>query len=154
MKNNNNKTSNKKKFTGKDTFSRTPKFTTIKLDLGTSERYDNVLASLVEAIDNCSFDVCAIYAKMKKSLFFNNEEAKGTIDLGEIRSYDEYNRTFEISMPTSAYEKIKEIIDGLYVVPNVRLNKDNGDVRFISSFEVVMQEPLMDVEVDETADEE
>ena len=113
------------------------KFTLVAFKLGESEKYDSTkFDSLVDIISKCSFDACAITAKMAKTLFFGSDDAKGTVDIGEIKSYDADTKEFTVSMPTNTYEKIKPFVDNndLVMVPNIRFDRETKEVNFISAF--------------------
>lgn len=138
----NDKNKNKKPFYGKDNNSTkksaAPKFVTLTFKLGESEKYDSSnFESLTEKIESCSFGVCVIPAKMKKTTFFGSDDAKGTVDIGEIRSYDPETREFSVSVSANTNEKIKSFVDDLVMIVNVRTDKETNDVKFIASFELV-----------------
>lgn len=140
-KKNTNKYNNKKGYTKPNpNATRTAKYTSAEFDLGSSDKYNSIVDTLIAIIDSCSFDCCAITAKMRKSTFFDNSESKGMIDLGEIREFNNETKKFTVSMPTATYTKLKDVIDNgsLKIVPAVRLNKETGEVKFISCFEAVL----------------
>lgn len=122
---------------------RVAKYTTAEFKLGSSDKYDSIIDTLIAIIDSCSFDCCAITAKMRKSTFFDSSESKGMIDLGEIRGFNNDTKVFTVSMPTATYDKLKDAINAglVTIVPAIRLNKDTGEVKFISCFEAVMPAP-------------
>ena len=144
MKSNNKNNKPKKPFYGKSNpnTTRVAKYTTAEFKLGSSDKYDDIIDTLIAIIDSCSFDSCAICAKMRKSSFFDSSESKGMIDIGEIREFNNDTKVFSVSMPTATYDKLKDGIKAdLYsIVPAIRLNKDTGEVKFISCFEVVSPE--------------
>ena len=141
MNNNRNPKYNKKGYSKPNpNTTRVAKYTTAEFELGSSDKYDSIIDTLIAIIDSCSFDCCAITAKMRKSAFFDSSESKGMIDLGEIREFNNDTKKFTVSMPTATYTKLKDVINNgsLKIVPAVRLNKDTGEVKFISCFEAVL----------------
>lgn len=85
--------------------------------------------------ENDVFSMLNISATMAKKICFNDESAKGTINVARIQAFD-----VDDGMKLGFFgnnTKYAEMLDGMVVVPRVRTEKNSTKVVCINSFEIV-----------------
>lgn len=100
---------------------------------------DSCAQIVMKLADNDVFSILNVSATMSKKICFNDDNAKGTISVARIQSFD-----VDDGMKLGFFGnniKYAENLDGMVIVPRIRAEKGTGKVISINSFEIV---PAMD----------
>lgn len=100
------------------------------LTLGSSDKYDSTLNELATLIRSIPFSNISIPVTISKSVAFNNDEARGFVTVGFIKSFSDGK--FDVTILNKFDEKVPT---GSVVVPKIKTTRE-GIPTFIVAFSI------------------
>lgn len=106
---------------------------------GKGREYDaNSAVELISFLqDHSVFDKLSVDATMSKRICFDNPEAKGSIPVARIHSFDKETMELSVTLYGKNTNFADKITENMIIVPRVRVDRDSNKVITINAFEIV-----------------
>lgn len=104
--------------------------------VGTEYDVESAEALFCNLQDNNIFNKLSIYVTMARSICFDDETAKGAINVARIRSIDKNNMEMAIVFFGKNVE-FADLVDDMIITPRVRTERDSNKVSTFLGFEIV-----------------